>query len=242
MWYDTLAGFLQVTLGFKVSQTDRCVFVRHKCMGNVRSTCVILVYVDDVLVFGSASTVSEVPAALRARYPLTNDAPDYLGMHRVRDFGQQRPRAPGCLRCQGRRGGQVRRMPTGDDATHHGLHRSGLRRSRWRRSEHRQLDRFSARQWAPRLSRDVHGAVAVLRARILLIEIATVGRHSGRINARASHCSRTHAPLHQRRMTPRTLVHTTSRWIYTRGLLRRPARPRDAPDCAWLLQVAVCFF
>ena len=29
MWYGTLAGFLHETLGFKVSQIDRCVFARH---------------------------------------------------------------------------------------------------------------------------------------------------------------------------------------------------------------------
>ena len=80
MWYDTPAGFLQEALGFKVSQTDRCVFVRHKHLDNVRPTCVILVYVGDLLVFGSAYTVSEIPAALRVRFLLTDGASGYLGI------------------------------------------------------------------------------------------------------------------------------------------------------------------
>jgi hypothetical protein len=80
MWYDTLQGFLKETLGFKTSQIDRCVFVRHEYKGNQWTICVILVYVDDLLVFGSISTVTEVSAALRARFPLTDGASDYLGI------------------------------------------------------------------------------------------------------------------------------------------------------------------
>ena len=79
-WHDTLTGFLQETLGFKTPHIDRCVFVRHKHTGNKRSTCVILVYVDDLLVFASTSTVADISAALRDCFPLTDGAPDYLGI------------------------------------------------------------------------------------------------------------------------------------------------------------------
>ena len=76
VWYGTLAGFLRDPLELKIVQIDRCVFVRHKHTDSRRSTCVILVYVDDLLVFGSTSVVSEPPAAFRARFPLTGGASD----------------------------------------------------------------------------------------------------------------------------------------------------------------------
>ena len=40
----------------------------------------MLVYVDDLLVFGSTSTVAEISAALRDRFPLTDGASDYLSI------------------------------------------------------------------------------------------------------------------------------------------------------------------
>ena len=40
----------------------------------------ILVYVDDLPVFGSTSTVSEISAAPRDRFPHTYGASDYLGI------------------------------------------------------------------------------------------------------------------------------------------------------------------
>ena len=80
MWYDTLAGFRQETLGFKTSQIDRCVFVRHTYKGNERPTCVILVYAGDLFVFGSTSTVAEVSAELRGRFPRTDGVSDYIGI------------------------------------------------------------------------------------------------------------------------------------------------------------------
>ena len=49
-------------------------------MCNVRSRCVIFVYVDGLLVFGSTSAVSEVSAALRTRFPLADGASDYPGI------------------------------------------------------------------------------------------------------------------------------------------------------------------
>ena len=80
IWHGTLAGFLRETIGIKIQQIGRCAFVRHKRMSNVRSTCAILVHVDDLLVFGSTSTVSEVFAALRTRFLLTGGVSDYLGI------------------------------------------------------------------------------------------------------------------------------------------------------------------
>ena len=80
MRYDTLTEFLQETLGFKISQIGRCVFVRHKRTCNDRSTCIILVYADDLLVFGVTSAASEISAALRGRVSPTDGASDYLGV------------------------------------------------------------------------------------------------------------------------------------------------------------------
>ena len=54
--------------------------MRLKRTGTGQWTCVILVYVNDLLVFGSESTVAEVSRGLRARFPLTDGASDYLGI------------------------------------------------------------------------------------------------------------------------------------------------------------------
>ena len=44
--------------------------------------------------------------------------------------------------------------------------------------------------------------------------------------------SRTHHPLNQRHMTPRTFTHTAAHKVRICRILRRHARPRDAPDRA----------
>ena len=80
IWYEILAGFLQESIGLKISQIDRCASLHYKRVGGVRSTCVILVYDKDLIVFGSTSVVSEDSAAHRARFPLTDGASDYLGI------------------------------------------------------------------------------------------------------------------------------------------------------------------
>ena len=72
MWCDTLDWFIRETPEFKVHQIGRCAFGRRAL-----SSCI---YVDDLPVFGSTSVVSEVSATLRARFPLTNGAPDCLGI------------------------------------------------------------------------------------------------------------------------------------------------------------------
>ena len=75
---DILADFLQNTLGFKISQIDRYFFVRHK-KGDEPSTCVILAYIDDLIVFDSTSAMAEIAAELRCRFPLTDGTSDYVG-------------------------------------------------------------------------------------------------------------------------------------------------------------------
>ena len=78
-----------------------------------------------------------------------------------------------------------------------------------------------------------------LRVRTLIVDFATISRHTRRADTRTSRRSRAHHPHHQRRRTPRAFVHTAACEFHTHRLLRRLARPRDAPGRVRLLQVAV---
>jgi hypothetical protein len=80
VWYDTLSTFLLVSLKFHVSPLDRCVFVLCATIDNIRMICVILVYVDDLLVAGSTTLKKQIINALKARFPLTEGGEDYLGL------------------------------------------------------------------------------------------------------------------------------------------------------------------
>ena len=80
VWYDTLSTFLLITLAFSVSPLDRCVFVLCEIIDGIRVICIILVYVDDLLVVGSTILKKHVIDKLKARFPLTEGGDDYLGL------------------------------------------------------------------------------------------------------------------------------------------------------------------
>ena len=80
VWYDTLLTFLLITLAFHVSPLDRCVFVLCEIIDGVFMICIILVYVDDLLVVEVAILKARIIGKLEDRSPLTEEGDDYLGL------------------------------------------------------------------------------------------------------------------------------------------------------------------
>jgi hypothetical protein len=54
----------------------------------VMKTCVVLTYVDDLLVVGDAELQAEVSSAIAARFPVTKGGSDYLGMRITQATGR----------------------------------------------------------------------------------------------------------------------------------------------------------
>ena len=78
LWYDMISGFIVEVMGFARSSTDRCVFVKSRTVDGKRETCVILVYVDDLLIVGDEVLLDVTSAQLEARFPLSKGGADYL--------------------------------------------------------------------------------------------------------------------------------------------------------------------
>ena len=230
MWYDTLTGFLQEALGFKTPQIDRCVFVRHKHTADKRSTCVILVYVGDLLVLGSTSTVAEISAGLRDRFPLTDGASDYLGTEfEISDnvvHVHQEAYVAKVVTEAGFGGCWPVAAPLTMGYTAVDFDAPAGADSNAAST----IDFPHVAERTALLPGDTHDAVAAKRVWHLLVNIATVGHHSGRTDTRTPRRSSAYDALNQRRRTPGTLAHAIERGFHPHRLLRRLARPRE---CGW---------
>ena len=80
IWYERLSEVLTGNLGFHISPVDRCLFKLTSTSNNTHATCILLVYVDDLLIAGEQSLVERVSAALRQQFVLKEGGQDYLGL------------------------------------------------------------------------------------------------------------------------------------------------------------------
>lgn len=80
IWFQMLSQFLTDEIGFSVMPVDRCLFRMSREIDGVTKTCVVLTYVDDLLVVGDSELQAEVSSAIAARFPVTKGGSDYLGM------------------------------------------------------------------------------------------------------------------------------------------------------------------
>ena len=80
VWYELIATFLMRDLGFSRLSIDRCLFVHAITINGMRVVCIILLYVDDLLIIGDRRAVAEFSTKLCERFPTTAGGQDYLGL------------------------------------------------------------------------------------------------------------------------------------------------------------------
>ncbi|KAJ5562658.1 hypothetical protein N7461_001419 [Penicillium sp. DV-2018c] len=82
-WFETPKGFL-LSIGFVQSKADGCLYIRTDNDGGDTEVVYIFVYVDDMLIAGSSTTlVNKVKAQLSSQWSITDLGPlsHYLSMH-----------------------------------------------------------------------------------------------------------------------------------------------------------------
>ena len=85
-------------------------FVLFEIIDGVRLTCIILVYVDDLLVVGSSVLTACITEMLKDRFLLTEGGGDYLGLEIDASPGVIHVYTPGELREESRSHKRLRRL------------------------------------------------------------------------------------------------------------------------------------
>ena len=156
VWYRELTSIL-----------DPCLFVRARVINGVRRLCLLVVYVDDLLVVGDADQVDITNAELSAKLPLQDGGDDFLGLRiRHTDRGVSVDQAEYAPPGRGQRR-LWRRYPDDDAASRRVPCRRHLRLQD--RGPHRGRPRLPQGHRRARLL-DQDAALAALPVRPLLIE------------------------------------------------------------------------
>ena len=103
-WYDALLTFRTI---------DRCAFVLCEIIDGVCLTCIILVYVYDLVVVRPSVLTARIIEMIKDRFPLTEGGGDYMSRDRDRHFAGRHSRTPRELRQESRKGGSQSNSSTG---------------------------------------------------------------------------------------------------------------------------------